>query len=342
MPDMLLRRISVASFSLLFLSMVGGVWAVEYGGIGGRPANPRPDNPRTESIFIYTGEPGAVFLDGIKVINNSKERKSLRVYAVDEEVSSGGAFSCEQYSQDKDNVGSWIDLQSEIATLSAVSSQTVPFVVTIPNNAGVGEHNGCIVVQPEDPPISNENGGIQLRMRTALRVLITVPGEIRRKLEILSSQLEHRQEQNDMMVRAEIQNIGNASADAKVKTSVSSFLPFTVFNSEGEYPILRNSTYSLNLQAPYPFWGGWYRVNVSARYAPTAMEAVGVELNDNEYETVESHSDWYWFTPDPRALAVYAGFGDISTGYLCDGGRAKANNQENLAALSCTTRRVIG
>jgi len=34
--------------------------AIEYGGFGGRPAFPRADNARTESIFIHTLEPGAV------------------------------------------------------------------------------------------------------------------------------------------------------------------------------------------------------------------------------------------------------------------------------------------
>lgn len=34
--------------------------AIEYGGFGGRPAYPRTDNARTESVFIHTLEPGAI------------------------------------------------------------------------------------------------------------------------------------------------------------------------------------------------------------------------------------------------------------------------------------------
>lgn len=48
-------------FVLVFcLSFISASFAIEYGGFGGRPAYPRADNPRTESIFIHTLEPGAV------------------------------------------------------------------------------------------------------------------------------------------------------------------------------------------------------------------------------------------------------------------------------------------
>jgi hypothetical protein len=43
---------------LSLLGMTFSVSAIEYGGFGGRPAYPREDNARTESIFIHTLEPG--------------------------------------------------------------------------------------------------------------------------------------------------------------------------------------------------------------------------------------------------------------------------------------------
>lgn len=46
----LISILCISSFSL-------SVEAIEYGGFGGRPAYPRADNPRTESIFIHTLEP---------------------------------------------------------------------------------------------------------------------------------------------------------------------------------------------------------------------------------------------------------------------------------------------
>lgn len=42
-----------------FMSFSPALYAIEYGGFGGRPAYPRADNDRTESIFIHTLEPGS-------------------------------------------------------------------------------------------------------------------------------------------------------------------------------------------------------------------------------------------------------------------------------------------
>jgi hypothetical protein len=44
--------------ALTVLGVSFSVSAIEYGGFGGRPAYPREDNARTESIFIHTLEPG--------------------------------------------------------------------------------------------------------------------------------------------------------------------------------------------------------------------------------------------------------------------------------------------
>jgi hypothetical protein len=51
-------RIASGILALTFLSVSFSVSAIEYGGFGGRPAFPRENNARTESIFIHTLEPG--------------------------------------------------------------------------------------------------------------------------------------------------------------------------------------------------------------------------------------------------------------------------------------------
>lgn len=57
---MTLSSSRLLSSSLLVTLMCASlsVSAIEYGGFGGRPAFPREDNARTESIFIHTLEPG--------------------------------------------------------------------------------------------------------------------------------------------------------------------------------------------------------------------------------------------------------------------------------------------
>lgn len=49
---------SVLAAIVVAISFTNSLHAIEYGGSGGKPAYPRPDNKRTESIFIHTLEPG--------------------------------------------------------------------------------------------------------------------------------------------------------------------------------------------------------------------------------------------------------------------------------------------
>src|SRR3990167_154914 len=157
--------------------------AVEYGGFGGRPAYPRADNPRTESIFVHTLEPGDIQKEGILTVNNATEQKTMLVYAVDSTPSTGGAFACAQFSEAKKDVGAWITVKKSEVTLEPGTNELVPFSIHVPKNASVGEHNGCIVMQ-EKKEKAEDGSGVSLSFRTGLRVAVTIPGELERKLEI--------------------------------------------------------------------------------------------------------------------------------------------------------------
>ncbi|MBU1176853.1 DUF916 domain-containing protein, partial [Patescibacteria group bacterium] len=189
--------------------------AMESGGMGGRPAYPSSDNPRTESIFIHTLEPGAIQEEGILLVNNTEEQKTLQVYAVDSMVSSGGAFACRQMTEPKEGVGSWIELAKSEVTLDSGTNEIVPFTIAVPQNAGVGEHNGCIVIQEKKEKVEGQTG-MTLSFRTGLRVAITIPGKIIRKLEIVGFTVTSQKDGN-FLLQPKVKNIGNVSIDADVQ-----------------------------------------------------------------------------------------------------------------------------
>src|SRR5688572_30836407 len=103
--------ISFGIFIVLSIVFPNLVLAIEYGGVGGKPAYPREENPRTQSIFIFDLKPGEKQSDGVLVVNNTQETKTLVVYATDSQKSTDGSFACEQFEDVKDNVGSWIILE---------------------------------------------------------------------------------------------------------------------------------------------------------------------------------------------------------------------------------------
>ncbi len=295
-----------ARFALLALLsavlLVQPVAAVEYGGIGGVPANPRKDNERSKSIFIYTLKQSAQKNDAIKLVNNTDSTHTLAVYPVDAVLASGGAFTCAQRADQPSDVGSWISLSSTTVTLAANETKTVPFTITVPNKADVGEHNGCIAIEDKTATApQQEQSGVVLGFRSAIRVAITIPGNIVKSLALSTVGIEHLQNGN-VLVKPAATNKGNVSLDTDLTTYLRPVLGVSSTTKNGSYPVLPSSTASWNFEIESPFWGGWYRADVAATYNndPTA----GIGSKDTSSRTVSKQSSVFFVAPQPLALVI--------------------------------------
>lgn len=82
--------------------------AIEYGMLGGKPANPDPGITNSGSWFIYNLNPGEIKDDGILVMNLFDSPNEILVYAADTTPSSSGGFALKQFSEDKKEVGAWV------------------------------------------------------------------------------------------------------------------------------------------------------------------------------------------------------------------------------------------
>lgn len=276
--------------------------SVGAGGIGGRPAYPRDDNERSKSIFIHTIDAGSSVDDGVKIINNSEATKTIAVYATDSVRSSDGAFACAQMVEPKNIVGSWITLTKEKVTLEPSQSEIVPFTITVPSNADVGEHNGCIVMQ-ESVEAKNVENGIGLSFRSAIRVALLVPGAISKQLSIES--LDVSKNSDSITLTPFVRNTGNVSLDVDVKSSLRRLFGGTVSEIGGEYPVLRDQTSSWNFNHDSPFWGGWYKTSVAASYDSNVDSFLGDE--ETIVKDLNLQGKTIFVMPALLALAVYLG-----------------------------------
>jgi hypothetical protein len=274
--------------------------AIEYGGFGGRPAYPREGNPRTESIFIHTLSPGAEQQEGVRVINNSPEKKTMMVYAADSTPSTGGAFACKQLGEPKTDVGAWITLDKEEVTLEPGTNEVVPFMIRVPGTADVGEHNGCILVQEKKE--KGDSAGVSLAIRTGLRVAITIPGETVRKLQMAGFTVARRGD-GSFLLHPAVRNLGNVSIDTDVQVVTSYFFGAVLAREGGQYPVLRSETSDWNFELPQPFWGGWYRASFAAEYDPNPEAGVGVQSGKG-LERLDVPPVWFWSPPTAAGLAI--------------------------------------
>ena len=239
--------------------------AVSSGGIGGRPANPDPTNPRSQSIFIYTLDHGATKSDQIYVNNAGEESATILLYAVDGITSNTGAYTCKQKAEPATDLGAWLKLSKTEVTLAAKQNVLVDFTLTMPKDADVGEHNGCIVFQSKDDPGQVSGGGVRVQTRQAVRVVATVPGDLRREVSIESFTATSAGTKQDYAFK--LKNEGNVSADVDAKVRVTDWFGNVAFEDGGSNPVIANRTleahYASQLQ---PFFGGFYKVQVVASY----------------------------------------------------------------------------
>ncbi len=290
-----------AAILAAMLFTAGNVFAIEYGGFGGRPAYPSADNPRTESIFVHTLEPGDVQEEGVLTVNNAAGQKTILVYAVDSTPSTGGAFACAQFSEAKKDVGAWITLEKSEVTLEPGTSELVPFTIRVPRNVSVGEHNGCIVMQ-EKKEKAQAGSGASLSFRTGLRVAITIPGELERKLEIVGFTVTKRDD-GSFLLHPFVKNLGNVSIDADVRVVTNYFFGLAYSQHGGQFPILRGETSDWNFELKKPFWGGWYRSSFAVEYDENPEAGVGVK-SGKALARIEGPSVLFWSSPAPAALTI--------------------------------------
>lgn len=272
--------------------------ALTYTGI---PAHPRPDQPRSKSIFIHTIEPGVTQDDGVLIINNADEQKELIISAVGSVNSSDGAISCAQRRDERRGVGLWIDLLSGgRVTLAAEDSVIIPFSVTVPEGTPAGEYNGCITI--EEYHSEEELAGLAFTTRVGIRVAVTVPGDLVRQLENPELALYTREDVHRgtvSMARVTIENTGTTSIDTDVFFRAYP-LPLFFLKREfgGMYPIFRGNgrKQEWHFDMPQLPWGGLYLLRASFMY--------DTEVGSSDQIALHSSPTFLFVTPVWWALIL--------------------------------------
>jgi len=283
-----------------FVSLTHTTTAAANGGFGGRPANPRSDNARTNSIFVETLNPGEEIEQTLLVANNSEVEKTLIVYSSDAMSSSDGGFACRQLAEPKVAIGTWVKLETQELKLAPESETTIDFKIAAPENAGVGEHDACILIQ-EKKPDSEDGAGMSLSLRTGLRVAITIPGDINRELSIASFTTS-KGENGKIILTPEVSNNGNASVDAQIHARVYNIFGKELGSFGGQYSIMREDTSKWNFTMTRPFWGGTYTAQATVDYYNNDKE-LGKE-NTGEPIHLESKTARFYSVPQTPAMVI--------------------------------------
>lgn len=283
------------------LSLSHPVDAIEASGIGILPAHPRSDAPRSSSIIIHTASAGATLSDGVTVANNSERPVTLAVYVTDSQVSSDGAFACAQQIEVPQKVGRWVALDTSSITLQPGKSETVAMSISMPQHIEAGEYNGCVVVQEVHAQAPATQNGIALQFRSAMRVALTVPGDLRASLAIVD--VVPKVFRETVQLKTTVKNTGSVSTDALFWARFDTIFGIVGPSREmGVYTVFPAVDSVFNFEATSPFWGGWYHVVVEATYREPLSTG---KLSDKE-TTRASRSQIIFVMPQPLALFIEA------------------------------------
>ncbi|HEY1085428.1 MAG TPA: LysM peptidoglycan-binding domain-containing protein [Candidatus Saccharimonadales bacterium] len=302
-----MRRLKIlAAVLAITVSLISPVVSAQSvaaaGNIGGRPALPRKDEPRSQSIFIHTLKQGETANDKVLISNGSDKTETALLYAVDAIPSNTGAFTCKQKAEAVTEAGAWISLAKQEVTLKPGDSDIVNFSIKAPKNGDVGEHNACIAIETKGDE-GEVNGNLRIRTRSAIRVALTIPGELHRKVAISSYSVSI--DNYKQMFNVALSNEGNVSSDTDVKVSLRSAFGEVVYQNSGQYPILPGNKLELTFENDKsPFFGGWYTADASISYDKNASKW-GTQ-STGSIEEVKAKSQVVFIMPQPLALLIFA------------------------------------
>lgn len=299
------KRFSFVFLFLISFISINTVQAFEYGGFGIRAVDLSTGVIKKDvSGFSYKMELGATKKDGFMVVNNTKTKKTFLVYAADSTPSTDGGFACKQFLEDKKNVGSWIKLSKSEVTLEPGTNEIISFDISVPNaKIDSGEHNGCFLVQEKklnNTTDDKDKSGIQLSIRTGVRVSVIIPGDLSKKISI--DKFEFNKKSNNFIFNVAVKNEGNISSDTDVRVNVKNMFGLKHKTLGGKYVVLRDETSVWNFTLPKPFFGGFYKAKLSVKYNPNTRD--GLEDIKN-LKTLESDKTITFFSfPTTKGLII--------------------------------------
>lgn len=271
-------------------------------GVGGRPAKLAPDNPRAQSIFLYSLKSGEVKTDSIFLSNNSDKEQTIEIYPVDGTITNLGSYTCRDQTDKREGVGSWINLKKSRVTIPAKGDVTIEFEVSMPEVIDSREYNGCIVWRSIN--VSDQDSESK-RVVTpqAVRMAIVVPGDLRR--EVTVGAIKRRESAKSTEFDLNLVNKGNVSADVDINLVTTDLFGRVVGTDSGEYAVLGDSSLQLAFNDnSRPFWGGLLSTRAMIAYDKRAGVYGVIDGGQLQRDTSQTLTYFVW--PSPWAIVALA------------------------------------
>jgi hypothetical protein len=137
--------------------------------------------------FSVEAEPGQTIKLSVRLGNIGDIGAAFRTYAADVHTMDNGGFEVLDSTAPVTDPTTWIDYPTDEIAFEPGQGQERTFTVTVPDDASPGQHIAGLAMETVDAvPFAEAGQGFQfdLVLRSALAVLITVPGPIEAAMEL--------------------------------------------------------------------------------------------------------------------------------------------------------------
>jgi dihydroorotate dehydrogenase (fumarate) len=193
--------------------------------IAGSPCDESGDSDG-RSRFTYEATPGQQVTDCYLVANTGGTPQRVTVYATDAFNTEAGDFALLDSGVTPTDAGAWVALEDGSARmqfdLAAGESRPVRFTLTVPADAGPGDHAGGLLVSAQSP-----SDQILVDRRVGTRMYVRVPGELQSLLNIAGMAATYTPSLNPLdgsaTVTLTVTNEGNIALAPTLVLSAKSF-----------------------------------------------------------------------------------------------------------------------
>ncbi|MFG3494047.1 WxL protein peptidoglycan domain-containing protein [Streptomyces sp. NPDC047928] len=161
-----------------------GEWAVQPAAsrLGGRP------------YFYLSADPGATLTDRVVITNKTSAPLTFRLYAADAyNTARDGGFAVRTADEPQHGVGAWARPDRTRVTVPPHGRVTVPYTLTVPDDAEPGDHAGALVALDERVAPAPGGGPVAMGVQRAVgaRVHLRVTGPAAPALAVDDLTLTH-------------------------------------------------------------------------------------------------------------------------------------------------------
>ncbi len=172
--------------------------------------------------YSYTADPGGTIQDAIAIANHGDRPITLLVYAADGFTTASGQLDLLPRGEPATGVGAWVKPAQSRIEVPAKAAVEVRFTVTVPADAGPGDHSGGIVTSLAAP---ENSGGVNVDRRLCSRIHLRVTGEAKPALAIGDLSVDYDGTVNPFglgsaTVGFRVTNTGNIRLSAEQKIAV--------------------------------------------------------------------------------------------------------------------------